>query len=182
MELGVNVTVWAFPAPESDKVIAELKPPEIVVVIVAVPVPPLETVTDVGDALMAKLGVALVTFRVTVVVSVVLPEVPITAMLYVPVTVVGATVMVMVEVPAPVIAVGVKPMVTPVGWPLVDNEMEELKPPVTVLVIVEVPDLPCTTETEAGEAESLKPGAGEPPASELIRAAPFGLPKPVAKS
>ena|ERR1700730_11905034 len=94
----------------------------------------------------------------------------------------GATVIVMVEVPAPVIEVGLKPMVTPVGWPVADNEMAELKPPVTVLVIVDFPKLPCPTETEAGEAERLKPGAGELPASALISPEPFGLPKPVAKS
>lgn len=93
-----------------------------------------------------------------------------------------ATVIVMVEVPAPVIDVGLKPIVTPVGWPLADNEIAELKPPVTVLVIFDVPELPCATETDAGEAERLKPGAGAVPASAVIRAAPFGLPHPVARS
>ena len=88
----------------------------------------------------------------------------------------------MVEVPAPVIEVGLKPTVTPVGWPVADKEMAESNPPVTVLVIVEVPELPCATETEAGEAERLKPGVDELPASALIRPAPFGLPQPVAKS
>jgi hypothetical protein len=37
MELGLKVTVCAFPCPEADKEIAELKPPETAVVIVAVP-------------------------------------------------------------------------------------------------------------------------------------------------
>jgi hypothetical protein len=37
MELGLKVTVCAFPWPEADKEIAELKPPETAVVIVAVP-------------------------------------------------------------------------------------------------------------------------------------------------
>jgi len=96
--------------------------------------------------------------------------------------VVEATVMVMVEVPAPVIEVGLKPTVTPVGWPVADNEMAESKPPVTVLVMVEVPELPCATETEAGEADRLKPGVDELPASAVIRPDPFGLPQPVAKS
>jgi hypothetical protein len=98
------------------------------------------------------------------------------------VVVVEATVIVIVEVPAPVIEVGLKTMVTPVGWPLADNEIAELKPPVTVLVIFEVPELPCATETEVGEAERLKPGVDELLASALIRAAPFGLPNPVARS
>lgn len=99
-----------------------------------------------------------------------------------PTVAVEDTVIVITEVPAPVIEVGLKPTVTPVGWPVADNEMAESKPPVTVLVTVEVPELPCATDTVAGEAEMLKPGAGEPPASAAIRAAPFGLPQPVAKS
>lgn len=35
----------------------------------------------------------------------------------------------------------------------------ESNPPVTVLVIVEVPLLPCATETVDGDAERLKPAA-----------------------
>jgi len=69
-----------------------------------------------------------------------------------------ATVIVMLDVPAPVIEPGLKPTVTPAGWPLADKEIAELKPPVTALVIVELPELPCTTETEAGDADRVKPG------------------------
>jgi hypothetical protein len=47
--------------------------------------------------------------------------------------------MVIVEVPAPVIEVGLKVTVTPVGWPLADKEIAESNPSVTVLVMVEVP-------------------------------------------
>ena len=61
-----------------------------------------------------------------------LPEVPFTVMVYVPGAVDEATVIVMVEVPAPVIEVGLKLTVTPVGWPLADKETAESKPPVTV--------------------------------------------------
>jgi hypothetical protein len=114
-ELGLKVTVWRLPSPEADKVIAELKPPEIAVLIVEVPELPLATLIDVGDALMVKLGVVPVTVRETVVLSVVLPEVPLTVMLYVPAAVDEATVSFMVDVPAPVIEVGLKPTVTPVG-------------------------------------------------------------------
>src|SRR6202021_1013109 len=184
MELGVKVTVWALPCPVAEKLIAELKPPETAVVIVADPEPLRETVIAVGDALRVKLGLVLtgVTVKVTVVVSVVPPEVPFTVMVYAPVAVEEATVIVMVEVPAPVIEVGLKPTVTPAGWPVADKAMAALNPPVTELVIVEVPALPCATETEAGEAERRKPGVLGSPASALIRAAPFGLPKPVARS
>ena len=181
-ELGFKETVWTPLFPEFDKVIVESKPSETVLVIVTVPVPPLETVIEVGDALMAKLGVALVTFRVTDAVLVVPPAAPVTVILYVPTTVVEDTLIVITEVPAPVIEAGLKTTETPVGWPVAEREIAELKPPVTALVIVEVPALPCVTETVAGEAERLKPEAGEPPASAATRAAPFGLPIPVAKS
>ena len=60
--------------------------------------------------------------------------------------------------------------------------MAELNPPVTVLVMVELPEWPCATETDAGEADRLKPGDDELPAKAAIRPAPFGLPQPVAKS
>lgn len=89
--------------------------------------------------------------------------------------------MVMVEVPAPVIEVGLKPTVTSAGWPVADKAMTPLKPPVTVLVIVEVPKWPCATVTEEGEADRLKLGE-ELPTRVLSRPDPFGLPHPVAKS
>jgi len=54
MELGLKVTVWLFPCPEADKVIAESKLPEMVVVIVAVPDELLATVIDAGEAEMVK--------------------------------------------------------------------------------------------------------------------------------
>ena len=80
------------------------------------------------------------------------------------------------------IDVGLKLTVTPDGWPVADKAMTPLKPPVTVLVIVDVPAWPCATETEDGEAERLKPGEDEPPTSAFSWPAAFGLPQPVAKS
>src|ERR1700690_505257 len=114
MDVGLKPTVTPAGWPLAVKAIAELKPPETVVVIVDVPLLPCTTETAVGEAEMVKLGLATaVTVSETKVVSVVLPEVPVTVMLYVPVTVFEATVIVMVEVPAPVIEVGLKPTVTP---------------------------------------------------------------------
>ena len=69
------------------------------------------------------------------------------------------TIIVMDEVPAPVIEVGLKLTVTPVGWPDACKPITPLNPPVTALVIVELPCLPCCTETEVGEADRLKLGA-----------------------
>ena len=88
----------------------------------------------------------------------------------------------MVEVPVPVIEPGLNPIVTPEGWPDAERVTAESNPPVTVLVIVDEPELPCTIETEPGEADKLKPGDDDVPASALIRPDPLGLPHPVAKS
>ena len=82
MEVGLKLTVTPAGWPLALKAIAELKPPETLVVMVEAPLAPCATETEVGEAEMVKLGlVVLVTFSETVVVSVVLPEVPVTRML-----------------------------------------------------------------------------------------------------
>jgi hypothetical protein len=102
----------------------------------------------------------------------------------VPVVVVEATIMVMVELPEPGAAmdVGLKLTVTPVGWPDADKATAELKPPEMAVVIVDLPLLPWTTDSEEGEAEMVKLGVVDVGARALIRPVPFGLPQPVAKS
>lgn len=79
-----------------------------------------------------------------------------------PATVVEATANVSVDAPEPGAAmdVGLKVALTPVGWPVAERAMAELKPPETVVLSVEVPLLPCTTETDVGEAASVKAGTG----------------------
>jgi hypothetical protein len=93
------------------------------------------------------------------------------------------TLIVMVEEPEPGAAIddGLKVTVTPAGWPLADKAIAELKPPATLVEMVEVPELPAATETEVGEAEMLKE-AVVPPARASIRPVPFGLPQPVTRS
>ena len=129
-------------------------------------------------------GVGAVTVSETVVDWVTPPPTPVTVIEYVPVAVVEATVKVMVEVPEPGAAMdaGLKLTVTPDGWPVALKATAALKPPETAVVIVDDPLLPCTMETEAGEAEMVKFGLGEVAARALIRLAPFGLPQPVSKS
>ena len=97
---------------------------------------------------------------------------------------VAATVKVIVELPEPGAAMdeGLKLTVTPAGWPLAVKATAESKPPETVIVIVEVPLLPCTTLTEAGEAEMANEGLVLVGARALISPVPFGLPQPVTKS
>ena len=181
MDEGLKLTVTPVGWPLAVKAIGSLKPPETVVVMVEVPLLPCTTETEVGEAAMVKLGVGVeVTVSETVVVSLVAPEVPFTVMVYVPVAVEEATAIDIVEVPAPVMEVGLKVTVTPVGWPLAVRVTAESKPPVTVLVMVDVPELPCTTETEVGEAERLKPGADDPVSAPINPV--LGLPQPVTRS
>ena len=79
-ELGLKLTDCEFPAPEADKLIAELNPPDTAVVIVEVPELFRATLIDVGDAPIVKFGFVPVTVKLTVVVSVVLPDFPLTVM------------------------------------------------------------------------------------------------------
>jgi len=96
--------------------------------------------------------------------------------------VLAATVKVAVDVPVPVMEAGLKVTVAPEGCPEAESVTAESKPPLTVLVIVEVPLLPCSTERDAGEADRVKPEVVELPARALIKPEPLGLPQPVARS
>lgn len=178
---GLNEADSLAVKPVADKVIAESNEPEGAVVIVIVPDDPLAMLIDDGEAEMAILAATLVTFSFTVVVDVRLPLVPVTVNVYVPATVAGPTVTVIVLDPAPVIAAGLNPIVTPVGWPLVESVMEPAKPPETALLIVAVPEFPCPMLSEVEEDDSVKLGCGGPPRA-AINAPPLGLPQPVTKS
>lgn len=89
----------------------------------------------------------------------------------------------MVEVPEPVMDEGLKPMVTPEGAPEAESVTAESKPPVAVLVMVELPELPGAMESEDGDADREKPGCEEDdPARALMRLVPLGLPHPLVRS
>jgi hypothetical protein len=94
------------------------------------------------------------------VVCVTLPPLAVTVMFAVPVVAVLLAESVRVELPLPGAAIeaGLKLAVTPAGNPEADNATAELKPPLTVVEIVELPDVPCVTETLAGEALRVKSG------------------------
>ena len=68
------------------------------------------------------------------------------------------TVMVMVDVPAPVIDVGLKLTVTLVPVTEPDSAIAEPKPPLTVVVMVTLPVFPRATESEVGDAAMVKFG------------------------
>ena len=81
-------------------------------------------------------------------------------MVEVPVMAVLSTVNVSVELPLPGAAMdaGLKLAVTPVGRPEAERETAELKPPLTVVEIVVLPELPWMIERFAGDALSVKLG------------------------
>lgn len=136
-----------------------------------------------GDADRLKSGVVTeFTVNVTVVVCVMPPPMPVTVIGYVPIAVVEATAMVIVEVPDPGAAMdgGVKLTVTPAGCPVADKATAELKPPEIATVTVDVPLLPGATDTEPGDADTVKVGVVGARAS--IKLTPFGLPHPVTRS
>jgi len=92
--------------------------------------------------------------------------------------------MVMVAEPAPgdAIDVGLKLTVTPVGCPLADKATAEPNPFSVLVVMVEVPLLPCTTETAPGAAEIVNVGDAAAATRALISPTPLGLPQPVTRS
>lgn len=91
--------------------------------------------------------------------------------------------MVKVDVPpGAAIDVVLRLSVTPAGWPLAVKATAESNPPIALAVMVEAPLLPCTTETEAGEAERAKVGDVAVGARASMRPIPFGLPQPVTRS
>jgi hypothetical protein len=141
--LGLKLTVVPGGAPVADRLIELLKPPLTMVVIIDVPALPCMTLREAGEAEMVKLGNA-VTVNVTVALRWIPPPLPVTVMGYVPTRVLAPTVMVMAELPEPGagIVLGLKPAVVPVGAPVADKLIELLKPPLTAVVMVDVPRLP----------------------------------------
>lgn len=77
-----------------------------------------------------------------------------------PVVAVALAVRVKVELPLPGAAIeaGLKLAVTPAGNPEADKEIAALKPPLTVVEIELLPELPCATDRLAGEALTVKSG------------------------
>src|SRR5271157_888802 len=98
--------------------------------------------SEPGKAESVKFGCCCaVTVSITVVFCWIPPPLPLTVIGYVPTGVLLPTVMVMVELPAPGadIVPGLKLTVAPDGTPEVDRLTALLKPPLIVVVIVDVP-------------------------------------------
>ena len=175
-----NFAVTPVGRPVALSVVAELKPPVLVTVIVLVPLAPWVTVREAGEAAMVKFGVAVaLTVRARVVVAVRLPEVPV--MVTVEVPVVAVELAVRVSTLLPVVGFVPNAAVTPLGNPDAARVTLPLNPFTSVTVMVLVPLLPWVTVRLLGESESVKLGVAEP-ANRLMIPVVFGLPQPVQRS
>ena len=162
----VNVVVTALPAgvtvaglneheapagsPLQANETAALNPLSGVTVSVTVPCPPELIVSEPGEAPSVNVGGgAEVTVSNTVADSVVLPLVPLTVTEELPVGVLKADEMVITAVPVPVIVVGSKLAVAPLGKFAAVSATGELKPPATVTLITAVALVPAGVLTDA---------------------------------
>lgn len=185
IEAGLKLAVTPDGTPVAESATLELNEPVIVVVTTAYPLRPRSRYPELGETEMLKLpttGAVIVRFTV-VVSAVLLAGVPVIVIGYVPAAAVALTVKVSVELPPPVAnEAGLKLAVTPAGSVEYDSVTAESNPPTAVLVIVDDPVLPSTTEMALGKAERLNPGCAAVPASAFNSPVPLGLPQPLARS
>jgi len=176
-----NAAVTPLGSPVALSVVAELKLFWLVMVMVLVPFLPCTMLSEVGEALMVKLGeAAAFTVSARVVVATRLPEVPVMVTVAVPVVAVELAVKLSVLVEE--VGFGLNDAVTPLGKPDAARVTLPLNPPTSVTVMVLVPAAPpCVMVKLLGESESVKLGVDDP-ASVLIKPEPFGLPHPVQRS
>lgn len=92
------------------------------------------------------------------VVWVVVPLLPETVIVWFPSAALLPTVISMVELPAPVIDDGVNVTVLLLPWPDADRAIAELKPPLTAVLMVTVPELLLAMLMLVGDALIEKPG------------------------
>jgi hypothetical protein len=138
-ELGLSDAVTPLGRPDADRLTLPVKPFCGVTVTVPAPLPPWVMLTLFGDADRLKLGAAF-TVRLTVVVCVRLPDVPVIVTVLVPV----AAVLLAVNVRELELVAGfvLKAAETPLGSVDVDNVTFPVKPFMGVTVIVSAPLVP----------------------------------------
>jgi hypothetical protein len=179
---GSKAAVTPFGSPEAANRTLPENPPAgtTAMVLVALPEPStVAMVTAFGEAERLKLGGVDVTVRLSVVLFVKVPELPLIVTVTVPAAAVALAfrVNVLVEV----VGFALKDAVTPLGKPAAESVTLALKPFCGVTVIVLVPLPPCAMFMLAGEEARVKLGLL---ASDQLftRLAAFTVPIPVAKS
>lgn len=162
-DAGLKEAVTPLGIPVAVKVTLPVKPPVSVTVMVSVPLLP--CLTDREDAEGARVkpitGLVL-TVRATVVLAVVLPEVPVMVTVTGPPTV-AVLLAVSVRTLELVEDVGLNEAVTPLGTPVAVKATLPVNPSTSVTVMESVALLPWVTESEDAEGASVKPGVDDPP-------------------
>jgi hypothetical protein len=157
-EAGLKLALTPLGNPPALKATAPVKPPVRVIAIVLVPLAPRLTVRLVGLAASEKSCVGgWATVRLMVVVRARLPLVPVTVTVAAPRVAVLEAAKVSVAL-FPVVEVGLKLAVTPLGNPLALKATLPVKPPVRVIVIVLAPLAPRLTVRLVGLAANEKSG------------------------
>jgi hypothetical protein len=178
---GLKEAVTPLGRPEADKLTLPVKPFWGATEIVLVPLAPwvIETLPGDADSVKFATGVGF-TVSETVVVLVKLVEAPV--MVTVAVPAVAVLLAVRVNVLVPVVLLGLKEAVTPVGRPEADKLTLPVKPFWGTTEIVLVPLAPRVIDTLLGDAEREKPGVDVDPGQLFTRLAALTVPMPVAKS
>ena len=154
---GLKAAVTPAGRPEADRLTLPLKPFTGLTVIVLVTLRPRRTLKLTGDADSVKSGTTgALTVRVSVVVRVRVPDVPVTVSVTVPVAAVPEAVSV--NVLEEVAPAGLKFAVTPEGRPAIERFTVPLKLLMGFTVMVLVPVSPCARVNELGEADRVKSG------------------------
>jgi len=160
--LGLNVAVTPFGKPEADRLTVPLKPFSWFTVMVLVTLCPRATFKLLGeaDSLKSGAGEEALTVKLTEVVCVRLPEVPVMVTVTVPTA--AVLLAVSVKVLLPVVGFGLKPADTPLGKTEVTDKPTLAENPFAgfTVIVVFPPAPPCAIAKLAGEADKLKSGAG----------------------
>ena len=157
--VGLNDADTPLGIPVADKLTLPLKPFSGVTLMVLVPLVPCVSVRLAGDADSEKFGTGgALTVKVSFVVLVKVPEVPVTVIVAVPI--VAVLVAVSVRVLLPEVLEGLNAALTPLGRPDADRLTFPLKPFCGTTLMVLVPLVPWVTVRLDGNAESVKFGVG----------------------
>ncbi len=160
VEAGLNVAVTPLGSPVAVNATLLVNPPVRVIVIVLAPLAPRFTIKLAGDAESAKSGAGgALTVRINVVERVSPPPVPLMFTLDIPVAAALDAVSVS-ELLPPIVEVGLKVAVTPLGSPLALSATLPVNPPVRVIVMALAPLAPRLMVRLDGPADNEKSGVG----------------------
>lgn len=155
---GLNEAVTPFGSPEAESATLPENPfTGVMVMMLSPPDPPFAIVTALGEAERLKLFTGTFTVRLSVVVLVSFPDVPVIFTTAVPVTAVALAVRV--SAVLLVAGLGLNAAVTPPGKPDAESVTLPAKPLKELIVIVLVPWLPVVMVRLPGFAERVKFGA-----------------------